>query len=94
VVTAVQGNFSRYREHPVVGFDDIVYGTIEKSLRDIEDSVIVRSDGMPLYLLSNAVDDPRDRITHVIRGSVEFWTLRYRAGWAGHPCRAVGSRQN
>ncbi|MEW6440353.1 MAG: glutamate--tRNA ligase [bacterium] len=54
--------------YPYVGFDDIVYGKIEKSLVDIEDFVIVRSDGMPLYLLSNAVDDLRDRITHVIRG--------------------------
>jgi len=58
----------RYREHPFVGFEDIVCGTIEKSLLDIEDFVIVRSDGLPLYLLSNAVDDIRDRITHVIRG--------------------------
>jgi len=51
-----------------VVFDDIVYGTIEKKYRDIEDFVIVRSNGQPLYVLSNAVDDIRDRITHVIRG--------------------------
>jgi len=51
-----------------VVFDDLVYGRIEKGLDDIEDFVIVRSDGLPLYLLSNAVDDIRDRITHVIRG--------------------------
>jgi glutamyl-tRNA synthetase len=51
-----------------VVFDDLVYGRIEKGLEDIEDFVIVRSDGLPLYLLSNAVDDIRDRITHVIRG--------------------------
>ncbi len=51
-----------------VVFDDLVYGRIEKGLDDIEDFVIVRSDGLPLYLLSNAVDDIRDGITHVIRG--------------------------
>jgi len=51
-----------------VSFDDKVYGTVERSYRDIEDFVIVRSNGMPLYLLSNVVDDVRDRITHVIRG--------------------------
>jgi glutamyl-tRNA synthetase len=45
-----------------------VYGVIEKKYRDIEDFVIVRSNGSPLYILSNAVDDIRDRITHVIRG--------------------------
>jgi glutamyl-tRNA synthetase len=51
-----------------VVFEDAVYGILEKKYRDIEDFVIVRSNGSPLYLLSNAVDDTRDRITHVIRG--------------------------
>ena len=51
-----------------VVFQDAVYGAIEKRYRDIEDFVILRSDGSPLYVLSNAVDDIRDRITHVIRG--------------------------
>jgi glutamyl-tRNA synthetase len=51
-----------------VVFEDKVYGRIEKSYKDIEDFVIVRSNGTPLYLLSNVVDDIRDRITHVIRG--------------------------
>lgn len=51
-----------------VRFTDMVYGTIEKKYEDIEDFVIVRSNGQPLYVLSNAVDDIRDGITHVIRG--------------------------
>jgi glutamyl-tRNA synthetase len=51
-----------------VRFTDIVYGHIEKKYRDIEDFVIVRSNGQPLYVLSNAVDDIRDGITHIIRG--------------------------
>jgi len=51
-----------------VCFKDIVYGFIEKKYEDIEDFVIVRSNGQPLYILSNTVDDIRDRITHVIRG--------------------------
>jgi len=51
-----------------VVFEDAVYGVIEKRYRDIEDFVILRSNGQPLYVLSNAVDDIRDRITHVIRG--------------------------
>jgi glutamyl-tRNA synthetase len=51
-----------------VAFTDKVYGRIEKSYKDIEDFVIVRSNGTPLYLLSNVVDDVRDRITHIIRG--------------------------
>ena len=53
----------------VVSFDDAVYGRIERKAKDIEDFVILRSDGSPLYILSNAVDDARDKITHVIRGA-------------------------
>ncbi len=51
-----------------VVFEDRVYGRLEKAYADLEDFVIVRSDGSPLYLLSNVVDDVRDRISHVIRG--------------------------
>lgn len=51
-----------------VTFKDVVYGGMERRYEDIEDFVIVRSNGAPLYLLSNAVDDIRDRISHVIRG--------------------------
>jgi glutamyl-tRNA synthetase len=51
-----------------VSFNDIVYGIIEKRYEDIEDFVILRSNGLPLYILSNVVDDIRDGITHVIRG--------------------------
>jgi len=51
-----------------IRFKDLVYGHIEKKYEDIEDFVIVRSNGQPLYILSNAVDDIRDKITHVIRG--------------------------
>ncbi|MBW2620598.1 MAG: glutamate--tRNA ligase, partial [Deltaproteobacteria bacterium] len=51
-----------------VSFEDVVYGRIDHKHKDIEDFVIVRSNGQPLYLLSNTVDDIRDRITHVIRG--------------------------
>ena len=51
-----------------LGYDDRVLGRIEKDCSEIEDFVIVRSNGRPLYLLCNVVDDIRDRITHVIRG--------------------------
>lgn len=52
-----------------VVFEDAVFGRMEKRGQDIEDFVIVRSDGRPLYILSNAVDDFLDDITHVIRGA-------------------------
>ncbi len=51
-----------------VAYNDKVLGTIERSYNDIEDFVIVRSNGKPLYLLCNVVDDIRDRISHIIRG--------------------------
>ena len=51
-----------------IGYDDKVLGRIEKDYSEIEDFVIVRSNGRPLYLLCNVVDDIRDRITHIIRG--------------------------
>ena len=55
-------------EDSSVVFEDKVYGHIERRFNDIEDFVIVRSNGKPLYLLCNVIDDIRDRITHVIRG--------------------------
>lgn len=51
-----------------IGYDDTVLGRIESSYEEIDDFVIVRSNGSPLYLLCNVVDDIRDRITHVVRG--------------------------
>ena len=51
-----------------IGYDDKVLGRIEKDYSEIEDFVIMRSNGKPLYLLCNVVDDIRDRITHIIRG--------------------------
>ena len=53
----------------MVVFEDAVFGRMDKRCTDIEDFVILRSDGRPLYILSNAVDDSLDRITHVIRGA-------------------------
>ncbi|PIE58589.1 MAG: glutamate--tRNA ligase [Desulfobulbus propionicus] len=49
-------------------YDDKVLGRIERQYSEMEDFVIVRSNGKPLYLLCNVVDDIRDRISHVIRG--------------------------
>ncbi len=51
-----------------LAYHDEVLGTIERAYDDIEDFVVVRSNGKPLYMLCNVVDDIRDRISHVIRG--------------------------
>ena len=49
-------------------FDDIVYGLQERCYSEIEDLVLLRSDGHPLYNLSVVIDDIEMGITHVIRG--------------------------
>jgi glutamyl-tRNA synthetase len=49
-------------------FDDKVYGPQERSHSEIEDLVLLRSDGHPLYNLSVVIDDIEMGITTVIRG--------------------------
>lgn len=49
-------------------FEDAVYGTQERDYSEIEDLVLLRSDGHPLYNLSVVCDDIEMRITDVIRG--------------------------
>ncbi|MCI5222470.1 MAG: glutamate--tRNA ligase, partial [Candidatus Electrothrix sp. AR4] len=60
--------FKTPRREGKLAYHDEVLGTIERAYDDIEDFVIVRSNGKPLYLLCNVVDDIRDRISHIIRG--------------------------
>jgi glutamyl-tRNA synthetase len=52
----------------VIGYDDKILGRIQCNSKEVDDFVIVRSNGKPLYLLCNVVDDIRDRISHIIRG--------------------------
>ena len=49
-------------------FDDLVHGPIEFDGANIEDFVILRSDGHPTYQLSVVSDDVEMEITHVVRG--------------------------
>ena len=51
-----------------VVFDDLVRGTVNFEGRDIDDFVILRSDGTPTYHLASTVDDIDYEITHVARG--------------------------
>jgi glutamyl-tRNA synthetase len=51
-----------------LGYDDKILGRIEINYAELDDFVIVRSNGKPVYLLCNVVDDIRDRISHIIRG--------------------------
>jgi glutamyl-tRNA synthetase len=49
-------------------FEDAVYGPQERDYAEIEDLVLLRSDGHPLYNLSVVLDDIEMKITDVIRG--------------------------
>src|SRR3989454_5248996 len=49
-------------------FADIVYGEQDRGYSEIEDLVLLRSDGHPLYNLPGVLDDIEMGITHVIRG--------------------------
>jgi glutamyl-tRNA synthetase len=50
-------------------FEDQVFGHIELENQEIEDFVLLRSDGHPTYHLSVVADDIDMRISHVVRGA-------------------------
>ena len=52
----------------ITAFDDTVHGRIEFANGDIEDLVILRSDGYPTYHLSVVADDVDMEVSHVVRG--------------------------
>ena len=74
-------------EGVVSSYDDMVFGRISVDTADIEDGVLLKSDGLPTYNFANVVDDHLMGITHVIRGteylsSTPKYNLIYDAfGW-------------
>ena len=58
----------RMPQEGVIGWDDAVKGRIEFPAAELEDMVILRTDGRPVYNFASPVDDWVDGITHVIRG--------------------------
>ena len=68
-------------------FFDVLHGNITISNSELEDQVLLKSDGMPTYNFANVIDDHLMGVTHIIRGT-EFITstpkhvLLYKAfGW-------------
>lgn len=49
-------------------YDDMVFGKISVPNADMEDNILIKSDGMPTYNFANVVDDHLMNITYVIRG--------------------------
>jgi glutamyl-tRNA synthetase len=66
---------------------DLVYGSITVQHDEIEDQVLIKTDGLPTYNFANVVDDHLMAITHVVRGSEYLssapkYNLLYEAfGW-------------
>ncbi len=68
-------------------FHDITFGDITVENKEMEDQVLLKSDGLPTYNFANVVDDHLMGITHVVRGSEYLssapkYNLLYQAfGW-------------
>jgi glutamyl-tRNA synthetase len=52
-----------------ISWDDKVQGTITVDLKEIDDLIILRGNGTPIYILAVVVDDHDMEVTNVIRGS-------------------------
>lgn len=74
-------------EDEQIQFQDLVRGSVTFASSEVDDQILLKSDGMPTYHMANVVDDHLMGITHIIRG--EEWLpstpkhmLLYRAfGW-------------
>lgn len=66
---------------------DLIRGEVRVSSEEVDDKILLKSDGMPTYHLANVVDDHLMEISHVIRGeewlpSAPLHVLLYRyLGW-------------
>ncbi len=58
----------RMPDEGITGWDDAIKGRIEFPNAELEDLVLVRSDGRPTYNFASPLEDWLDGITHVIRG--------------------------
>ena len=68
-------------------FRDEIFGEITIENKEMEDQILIKSDGMPTYNFANVIDDHAMKITHVVRGceyltSTPKYKLLYEAlGW-------------
>lgn len=74
-------------DNETIVLNDLIRGEVNVHSSQIDDKVLMKSDGMPTYHLANVVDDYLMKISHVIRGeewlpSAPLHVLLYRAfGW-------------
>ncbi len=55
-------------ENKIISYDDMLKGTIEFSTEYMEDFIIFKSNGFPVYNYAVVIDDHTMNITHVLRG--------------------------
>ena len=71
----------------VTTYTDLVYGEISFPNEDLDDQILLKTDGYPTYNFANVIDDHTMGITHVVRGSEYLsstpkYNLLYEAfGW-------------
>lgn len=71
----------------ITTFQDVVFGEISVPNDELEDQILLKTDGLPTYNFANVVDDHLMEITHVVRGteylsSAPKYNLLYEAfGW-------------
>ncbi|MDD2635721.1 MAG: glutamate--tRNA ligase [Bacteroidales bacterium] len=74
-------------ENRMLKLNDIIRGEVKFNTSELDDKVLMKTDGLPTYHLANIVDDHLMEITHVIRGeewlpSLPLHFLLYEAfGW-------------
>ena len=68
-------------------FHDAIYGDITVDNEELDDMILIKSDGFPTYNFANVVDDHLMSITHVVRGneylssSPKYTRLYHAFGW-------------
>jgi glutamyl-tRNA synthetase len=74
-------------EEGTTTFSDLVFGEIHVENKELQDLVLIKSDGLPTYNFANVIDDHLMKITHVLRGmeyisSTPAYNLLYESfGW-------------
>lgn len=69
-VTANATSVVRFRtpDEGTTSWDDLIRGNVSFENSNLEDFVLLRADGTPMFIVANTVDDAAMGITHVIRG--------------------------
>lgn len=71
----------------ITTFHDEIFGDISVENKELEDQILIKSDGYPTYNFANVIDDHEMEITHVVRGSeylfyaeIQFIIQSFRLG--------------